>query len=334
MEVITQQIIPVTEASQTGQARRTAQRMAEDAGFDAVDAGHAAIVASEIATNLVKHARDGVLFLTVVRDVGSAGVQLLALDRGPGIADLSRALRDGMSTAGSPGTGLGAIGRMASEFDVHSLPSGTALYATIRPRGAGPPRSAVRIGAVTVPAPGEETCGDGFAIAEGPSRVAVLVTDGLGHGAGAAAASRAAIVAFERHAAAGPRAQMQRIHEALRGTRGAAVAVAELDRDRRLMRFAGIGNVAATIVGDAGTRSAVSHYGTMGHEVRRIDEFTYPWPRGALVVLHSDGIATRWTLDAYPGLARRHPLLTAGVLYRDFVRGRDDATVVVVGEPP
>jgi len=48
-----------------------------------------------------------------------------------------------------------------------------------------------------------------------------------------------------------------------------------------------------------------------------------------MLVLHSDGLVSHWSLDAYPGLAARDPSLIAGILYRDFTRGRDDVTVVV-----
>ena len=73
----------------------------------------------------------------------------------------------------------------------------------------------------------------------------------------------------------------------------------------------------------------VSYNGTVGHEVRKIREFTYLWPKGGLLVMHSDGLGTQWRLDRYPGLIARHPSLIAGVLYRDFNRGRDDVTVLV-----
>ena len=96
------------------------------------------------------------------------------------------------------------------------------------------------------------------------------------------------------------------------------------------MRYAGLGNIAGAIVGDAPVRHMVSHNGTAGHEARKFEEFTYPWPEGALVVVHSDGLATHWDLGRYPGLMQREPSLVAGVLYRDFSRRRDDVTVVVV----
>src|SRR5262249_13074084 len=115
-------------------------------------------------------------------------------------------------------------------------------------------------------------------------------------------------------------------------TRGAAVAVAELDLDAGLLRFAGVGNISATVFAAGVSRSAVSHNGTVGHEARKFQEFTYPFPRGALLVMHSDGLATHWRLDGYAGLAARHPALVAGVLYRDFKRGRDDVTVLAIRE--
>jgi hypothetical protein len=126
-----------------------------------------------------------------------------------------------------------------------------------------------------------------------------------------------------------PAARLQCIHAALRNTRGAAVAVAEVDPRRDTVRFCGVGNVSGAAVSDQGTRTMVSQNGTVGHEMRKVSEFSYPWPAHALLVLHSDGLSTHWSLDGYPGLSRRHPSLIAGVLYRDFKRGRDDVTVVV-----
>jgi hypothetical protein len=122
------------------------------------------------------------------------------------------------------------------------------------------------------------------------------------------------------------------IHTRLRSTRGAALAVAEVDRDRQLVRFSGVGNIAGTILSAEGSRRMASHNGTVGHEVRKIQEFNYPWPQNAVLVLHSDGLATHWNLDSYAGLALRHPSLIAGVLYRDFSRRRDDVTVVAAKE--
>jgi hypothetical protein len=255
-------------------------------------------------------------------------LQVLGLDRGRGIANVGESLRDGYSTAGSAGTGLGAVRRLASAFDIYSQPAaGTAVFAEIAP----PRRAAAsfEIGGVSLPARGETACGDGWAVTADGRRTSVLVVDGLGHGILAAEASREAIRSFQATTAERPRERLEAIHLALKATRGAAVAVAEIDPVQAQVCFAGIGNIAGVIVADGTTRHCVSHNGIAGHDVRRLGAFSYPWPADGVLVMHSDGIMSRWDLSKYPGLARRHPALVAGVLYRDFQRGRDDATVVV-----
>jgi hypothetical protein len=135
-----------------------------------------------------------------------------------------------------------------------------------------------------------------------------------------------------QHPGDSPRGRVAAAHAGLRSTRGGALAVADVDLGRGLVRFCGLGNISAAIVANGVVRRLVSQNGTAGHSAARIDEFSYPWPSGGLLVLHSDGLGTHWDLDRYPGLARRHPGLIAGVLYRDFTRGRDDATVIVARE--
>lgn len=324
--------VRMTDASRTGEARRLASAMARDLGFGETEAGKVAVVVTEAARNLVAHAAGGELLLAPLDEDGVAGIEVLALDRGPGMADVAACLRDGYSTAGTPGTGLGAIARLSAVFDVHSLPGvGTALVARLRARPLPQPagRRPLEVGAVCLARPGEAVCGDGWAAGHRPDRSLLLLSDGLGHGPAAAEASRAAAAVFRRTLDRGPAEILEAAHAALRSTRGAAVAVAEVDLARRAVRFAGVGNIAAAVVSAGACRGMVSHNGTLGHEVLRIQEFGYAWPPDACLVMHSDGLATRWSLDRYPGLAARHPSLAAGVLYRDYARSRDDVTVLV-----
>lgn len=324
--------LAVAEVSQVGEARRAAVALAQSLGFDDVQRGKVALVVTETASNLVKHARDGELLLSPLERDEAVGIEVLALDRGPGVADLARCLRDGYSTAATPGSGLGAIVRLSTFTDFYSLrPSGTALVARLW--SSTPPASPLDAAAVNVAKPGEVVCGDAWAVAQDGCRVLLMVADGLGHGPEAALAARTAARIFHENARLDPAAILQVAHAALRGTRGAAVSIASVDLAGRVVRFAGVGNVCGVIVG-GGSRSMVSHNGTVGHEARKFQEFSYPFPKGALVVLHSDGLATRWDLDAYPGLSARDPVLTAGVLYRDFSRGRDDVTVLVARDGP
>lgn len=324
--------LPVLDPSQVGAVRRAAVNLAELVGYSEHDVARVGIVATEMATNLVKHARDGEVVVQTSAAVDAEVVELIALDRGPGIANLTEVMRDGMSSVGTPGTGLGAISRVASRFDCYSQPGkGTVVFTAVAP--APPPAgTGFEVGGVCVPYPGEHECGDGFEVEARNGRALVVVTDGLGHGASAAAASERAAEVFRDHRALAPVELMQRLHDGMRATRGAAAAAAEVDARRGVVRYCGVGNIAATIVSNGSTRSLVSHHGTLGHDARRIAEFQYPWPPGSLLVLHSDGLTPHWTLSGYPGLSERAGSLIAAVLYRDFRRQRDDTTVVVLRE--
>jgi len=322
--------LDIGDSSAVGQARRRAADLATDSGFGDTDVGRISLIVTEVATNLVKHAGGGEILLRAAKDTRGNTIDVLALDSGPGIADITAALRDGFSSAGSTGTGLGAIARTASLFECYSrAPGGTAVFARVS-SAPGPAEPGLLVDGVNVAYPGEVVSGDTWAVQHRAGKATVLIADGLGHGPFAHEAASAAARAFDSEPSGSPAKALERIHAALRPTRGAAVAIAEVDAGRGIVRFAGLGNIAGTIVADGATRSVVSHHGTAGHDARRIQEFTYPWSAGARLVLHSDGLLTHWTLDTHPGLLAKHPALAAAVLYRDFRRGRDDTTVVVV----
>jgi anti-sigma regulatory factor (Ser/Thr protein kinase) len=322
----------ISEPSQVGEARRHILNLAGLVGLDADEQGRLALVVNELGSNLIKHARGGELLVRALEMPGA--IEVLALDRGDGMASVAECFRDGYSTAGSPGTGLGAVSRLASLMDVYSArPGGTAILARVDARGRHcvPP---VQAGGVSVAKTGVDVCGDGFSVAESLACPSVMVVDGLGHGSGAADAARLAIAAFESAPDRAPAEQVAAIHDGLRGSRGAAVAVARIDPARGVVAYAGMGNIGGAIVTGDATRHLASGNGTAGHTVVRIKEFTYPWSEDALLVMHSDGLASRWQIERYPGLPSHHPALVAGILYRDWSRGRDDVTVVAIRRTP
>ena len=326
----------VEESSQVGEARRLAVSMGIKLGLDEVRIEHVSIVVTELATNLVKHAGGGDLILRALQVAETSGIEALSLDKGPGIRNVGESLRDGYSTMGSPGTGLGAIQRLSSLFDIYSRPGqGTAVLSRIwrqPPPASGPPRP-LEVGVVCLSVTTENSCGDAWALHQTRERALIMLADGLGHGQYAAEASAAAANIFENYAAnSSPAEMIERMHVALRSTRGAAVAITEVLWGRRVIRYAGVGNISGRIYSGDAVRNMVSHNGTVGMEARKIEEFTYPWPEDGLLVLHSDGLATHWNLDDYPGLRGRNPALIAGVLFRDHNRARDDSSVVVIRE--
>ncbi|MDP8964468.1 MAG: SpoIIE family protein phosphatase [Cyanobacteriota bacterium] len=327
--------LPIIESSQVGEARRVAIALATRLGFNETERGKVGIVATEVANNLVRYAIDGKLLLQPSKRNEIEGIEILALDKGPGISNISKCLRDGFSTGGTPGTGLGAISRLSAFFDIYSVPNvGTALlsqlWATALPPGQ--PDSTLESGAVCLAKTGEEISGDAWVTEQNSGRTLLLVADGLGHGPQAALASREAVRIFRANLGRSPKEIVEAAHAALRSTRGAALAIAEVDVERLTVRFAGVGNISGTIFSPEKNNNMVSYNGTVGHEVRKIQEFVYPWPKGGLLIMHSDGLGTQWRLDRYAGLPTKHPSLIAGVLYRDFNRGRDDVTVLVARE--
>jgi len=324
--------VAIDDPSKVGEARRSANAIAMAIGLSEADAGKFAILASEAATNITKHASHGHLVLRSLGADGAAGAEVVAIDHGPGIADLDRALSDGYSTAGSSGTGLGAMSRLASVFDIYTtVGSGTVLVARLaRAAPAGSARH-FDVGVVRVTKQGEVACGDDWGIAvDERGRAMVAVADGLGHGQSAADASRRAVDVAVDRSSDQPAMIVAQVHAALRSTRGAALAIAELEMTGMSVRYAGLGNISASLVSPSESKSLVSYGGIAGHEARKIQEFAYDWPAGALLVMHSDGLSGRWDLTRYPGLSFRDPSVVAGVLYRDYSRGRDDSLVVVV----
>jgi anti-sigma regulatory factor (Ser/Thr protein kinase) len=335
-------VVEITDATSVGEVRRRCAELTGRLGFDEHAVGRAAIVATEVASNLVKHAQPGGrVLITPTERRERLAIELLGVDSGPGIENIAQALRDGYSTNTTPGTGLGAVRRQADEFEVHSTRgAGTVVLARVFD-GGGRQRSeplaraaALDVVALGVPKPGEPVSGDGWAAEHGHDRSWVLVVDGLGHGPDAAHAAQAAIRSFRRHAGSAPAERLQSIHEDLHGTRGAAAAIAEIRHASGGIRYAGLGNIAATVVSASDTSSMISLDGIAGHRAERIREFEYVMPSDALLIMHSDGVNQHWDLGRHPGLRQRDPGIVAAVLLRDHARSRDDATVLVARRAP
>jgi anti-sigma regulatory factor (Ser/Thr protein kinase) len=322
--------LAVQDQSQVSETRRRATEMAERQGFGDTDRGRVALVATELATNILKHGNGGEVLVGPYGEGRDGGIELIALDKGPGIANVAASLADGYSTAGTAGKGLGAVVRQSHFVDVASWPgTGAAILARLKP--GNPPEGAndtSQVGAVSVPKPGEEVCGDAWAVSVGQEGTTLLVADGLGHGPEAAEAAVEAVRLFHRFNGHRAPVLLDYIHGGLRATRGAAVSVARFQPASGKMIYAGVGNVAGVIATGGELRRMVSMPGTAGHNARKIQAFEYPFTSG-LAILHSDGIVSSWTLDRYPNLAARHPTLIAAVLYRDLTRHRDDATILV-----
>lgn len=356
------------------------------------------LAVAELATNVAKHASDSSVVLRVLRNRDVAGVEVVVVDSGPGMADVPAALRDGVSSVGTLGIGLGAVQRLADRFDIHSVPGlGTVQLARFWPHPLHPSLTGEAVvGGITRPIGGEDVCGDAWAArtdtagetagaaatgagrrigavaaapgwsamtapgsggvgarpgtperprpprpgaggrsqlvhgaTAGPGQgVLVMSCDGLGHGPMAALASQAAVKAFRTASGRTPELVMEEVHRALRGTRGAAVAVARLEPDGRVL-FCGVGNISACLVTPVSRANLLSHPGIVGHQVRQQRTYEHQMPAGGSLVMHSDGLSERWVPGDLAGLLHHPPALVAAALLRHAGTRRDDASVVV-----
>ena len=327
MEIATTEHIAIADSSSIGEARRRGLHMAEKLGFDEARSGEFALLITEASRNVLVHAQTGHAILMGVKNSRGSFARILALDSGPGISDVTRAMNDGFSTAGSMGAGLGAMKRLAEALEVFTNPKGTIVLLEV---GSAATEKGPQIAGMAVPYPGERLCGDGWAYHRGQDRSVVLLVDGLGHGRLAAEAADEAIAIFHREVERTPGEILSCVHDGLKKTRGAVAAVAEIHSGEKVVTYAGVGNTAASLLNNHSSRSLVSHSGTLGVASPRIQEFRVEWPADGVFVMHSDGLTSRWDLSTYSGLLSRHAAIIGGVLFRDYRRQRDDASVVVV----
>ena len=298
-------------------------------GFGEVQSANVGIIATELANNLLRHATGGHLVLQWIGTECGDQFEILSVDRGPGMQNMSQCLQDGFTTVGTPGNGLGAVRRLSGEFDIYSVPSqGTVVVSRVWSGASRPNASFVHWGVYSRPKDGETVCGDAWRATAGPRSAAFMVCDGLGHGPVAAEAAAMVTGAFDQNPSASPDQFLEAAHRNASGSRGAAVAIAKLE-PAGAVHFAGIGNISGILITGDSTKSMLSHNGIVGAKIRKPQTYDYFLPHNGLLIMFSDGLQSRWSFGQYPGLRTCHPSIIAAVLARDLSRGRDDLTVLV-----
>lgn len=324
--------ITIDEESQIGNARRIASTLAQSISFSEKIVSNTAIIVTEFATNLIKHCQGGEILFRVLKANGFYGLEILSIDKGPGIKDVSLAMKDGYTTAGTLGGGLGAIKRLSNDFDLYTQVGKGSIFvsrvyndAFLNEINNFP----LEFSAISLPKDGEDVNGDNYEIKLLSTEAIVLLVDGLGHGIYAREANLEAIKIFDSYFSDKPAFLMERINKALFHTRGCAGIIALINTIDNTINFVGIGNISAFIVEDSIRKTMVSQNGIIGEFLLKIKENTYNFNDNSLFVFHSDGISANWNLKDYPGVEYKDPTIIAGILYRDFSRGNDDLTVVV-----
>jgi anti-sigma regulatory factor (Ser/Thr protein kinase) len=327
-----QNSIAIADRSSIGEARRISSQMAERTRMSTVEGDRVPLVVTELATNLLLHAKGGEILIRMLPAELGPGLEIIALDRGPGIADVRHCMADGNSNGGTRGCGLGAIRRLSTQFDIYSIERvGTVVISRVRSGKAKLRRTQPLFSTICIPVAGEVECGDAWDLRQVDNKIVAIVADGLGHGPLAAVAAAEALTVFDGTRFDSPIEYFEAAQAPMSTTRGAAIAVAQVDLQRHTLQYSGVGNIAGTIfsVGSSKARSLLSHNGIVGSGAPKLQQFDYPWDDGDLLIMHSDGLSTRWRLTDYPGLAQADAAVIAAVLYRDARRDRDDATVLV-----
>jgi anti-sigma regulatory factor (Ser/Thr protein kinase) len=321
----------IGEISETSSARRAGIDMSKALGFSEVRSGEVAIVITEAATNISKHAVSGCIYLRSISINDNHGIEVIAVDSGPGMRNIELNFEDGNSTSGTYGAGLGAIKRLSHHLDFFTEPGkGTVLMMILWDNPDAISNEFWEIGSMCIPIPSEYVCGDAWVAVESTSGINLMVADGLGHGPEAAEASNLAVKAMEEEPELNSNRLLQNCHGYMRGSRGGAVAISKINIKANELRYCGVGNIAGSIYSTEKRKHLISHNGIVGTNMLKTHEFIEKWSDDSILIMHSDGIGTKWGLENYKGLERCHSSVIAAVIHRDFTRGRDDSTIVVL----
>lgn len=306
--------------------------IATKAGFGENKVGEIDIVVAEIVSNLVKHGKGGKLLVKLVQQDGIDGIELISIDNGDGMADVSKMVVDGMSTTNTLGHGLGAIKRMSDVFQVYSQKEcGTVLLSRIFKEELFYRKKGHDIRTVVVAKPGEEECGDGFYCIMNETHMRIFLGDGLGHGKEAAMAVNAAIDAFKTCTEESAVETIRTIHSAVRKTRGLVATAAIYDLKQKTWRICGVGNIATRLMNGIETKNCMAYNGIIGYNMpTTMKDHEVPADSGQVLFLCSDGIKTRWDHIRYPAILKYDLSVFASLVFKDFARFTDDMSLAAI----
>jgi len=327
---LTARIAVTSDVPRIGAAAR---QTALSAGFASEDAEEIAVVVTELATNLLRHAGNGSITLSSLQEGERTGILIESEDEGPGIPDVEQAMTDGFSTAGGLGIGLGTVNRLMDEVDIYSGSAGglhLACRRWARSRAAAIFRMPVAFGVATRSRRSFEKNGDSFIIKQWDGNALAGVIDGLGHGPLAHRASQAARQYIERHYDQPLLKLFQGVDRACRATRGVVMALVRFDFRAQQFTVASVGNIETRLVGSPGRFHPVVRRGIVGMNAPQPVCNEHPWDAANILVMHSDGLHTRWDWSEFNEVASSAPGVIAQKLLQVLGKADDDATVLVV----
>jgi len=240
-------------------------------------------------------------------------------------------MQDGASSSATLGQGLGAITRLSHTSNVYTLPNwGTVVYSKIYKQDvtATALKKGIELGAVQVCCPGETVCGDGYAVKKMGNGYQFFMGDGLGHGVHAHEAANEAIAAFKECKEKSPAEVLRYINMSVKKTRGLVATVAYLNYETQKWLMCGIGNISTSLYTGLSSKNYTPYNGIVGHNIpRTLNDSVSEVEKYQMLIMHSDGLRTRWNLSDLPGILKYDPNIISAVLYKDNARHNDDMTV-------
>ncbi len=301
--------------------------LAVAAGFAEARVADIDIVVAELCSNLIKHAKDGELLVRADED----GLEIIAVDSGPGMRDVPRLSGDGISTTNTLGHGLGTIRRLSDESDIYSLRGWGTVSVCRFLLKQNETNLMADVHCIILPKPGEQACGDGIAIEQQPRSLKILIGDGLGHGPEAEAVIVKAKEAFLKMPLEQSTVELIRgMHTGVRRSRGLVATAAIFRPTDRSWYICGVGNISNWAGNPQKGRTVMCYNGIVGVNIpTSMNENVIRNEYGQLLILASDGLRTRWDLQKYPSILKHDLSLLAAALYKDYSRGNDDLSILI-----
>lgn len=323
----------VEDKSYVSFLKREIHNLATNAGFSSQRTGEIDIIVSELSSNLIKFVGVGEFLYRIATDAKGDFFELFCIDAGRGIPNLAQMMKDGSTTSQTLGQGLGAVKRLSDASSIYTLRNwGTVvhskIYKEVQPNFVR--RENIELGVVQVNMPGEAQCGDGYAVKYAHGGVFFFLGDGLGHGDHAYDAVQAAITAFKACRERSLVSIFQYIHQEVKKTRGLVGTIAFLDFKTNKWSLCGIGNISTSIFTGLEVKNYTPYNGIIGLNIpRTLTESVFEVQKFQTLVMHSDGLRSRWNLSSLAGLLKHPSSIIAGTLFKEHARRTDDMSVLV-----
>jgi len=313
--------------------KKEAHALAAAAGFDAKRVAEVDIIVAELTSNLNKYADQGEILLGHFKETDNEYIEIICMDNGPGMGDPRRMGRDGFSSTNTLGHGLGSIKRLSDKMDIYTQRGwGTIVLSRIYrlPQVKTRAKGGLEVRAIVVSKPGETVSGDGYYCRAEGKHIKLMLADGLGHGPDANLAMNEAVNAVRACTFDLPVDILRFTHNFIRKTRGVVATIITFDLEKNIFNIAGVGNIAAKMLGGAFSKNHLAYNGIVGHTIpNTMNDQQMSLLECQQVILCSDGIKSRWDLAKYPGIQKNDLSVQAAAIFKDFARRTDDMSVVI-----